>query len=502
MLLQFALAAALWQQPNVDQVLDRVRDAVGYSQYSVGRGVELKGSSRYVGLDMTFSFLFEPGGRYVFEVVGRAGQKRGWDGKVAWDADTSGSTSRMYMEALDLQRAFSWTVSHKWLDPEGPFEVSLDKEQPSGSNYTLNLKLKGGELTQRVSINALSNLPEMTRFNSTVGEHKVFFKNWKKTEFGTFAHQIETDDVGVLGSFTVESVSEMPVFVRSPFTMPLWSVDQDTKYDETKEGTVMTMRTPQGHILVRPTIDRKDIGWFILDSGAGGMVIDKAVAERLGGERFGEMLVGGVGGVSKSGYYQFDGFKLGPATVDGMLFIEFDLAPFSDIFGVEIGGIVGYDFFRRTTVVFDHAEAEVKVYDPRDSDMELDWLALMLDNRHATVEAEFEGGHRGRFRIDTGANGTVSFNRPTVIEHDMLSGRSTTKSLQRGFNGTVESRTGELKYFEMAGKRWEDVQAIFSTSDEGVHRSGYLAGNLGHGLLRAFRIVFDYPNDRIAMVKK
>ena len=49
--------------------------------------------------------------------------------------------------------------------------------------------------------------------------------------------------------------------------------------------------------LVRPRLNGREVGWFILDTGASGFVLDPQAANSLGLESFGELQVGGARGV-------------------------------------------------------------------------------------------------------------------------------------------------------------------------------------------------------------
>ena len=53
--------------------------------------------------------------------------------------------------------------------------------------------------------------------------------------------------------------------------------------------------TQLGHVLVQPQVNGRLAGWFILDTGASGLVIERDVADRLGLSSFGDVYVAGVG---------------------------------------------------------------------------------------------------------------------------------------------------------------------------------------------------------------
>jgi hypothetical protein len=116
------------------------------------------------------------------------------------------------------------------------------------------------------------------------------------------------------------------------------------------------------------------------------------------------------------------------------------------------------------------------------------------------VRARFEGGRDGYFRLDTGANGTLAFHAPAVRELGLLEGRKVVPGFGGGVGGHAESRDGKLEWFELAGHRFEGPTVSFSLAELGAFADRYTLGNIGQEFLGPFRIVLDYPGDRIAFV--
>jgi hypothetical protein len=495
-----ALSLLSQQPPSLEQVLANVRTAVGYSTVSRAVAVEATGTTMVSGKEGDFRLLFAPDGRYVFSQGGPLGQTRAWDGKSGWESDSKGATMSLYLSDLQQQNAISWVVTHEWLDPDGPIEVRMGEAKPGGDSYTLNLKQKDGVQEQTVTLDGKTWLPKSNRLSIGELEYEMVFGDWRDEGGYKLPHSIETREGGLKGWIKLERTRRLasePSFLR-----PYWSVSRDTKYDSSKNGPVESKRLFSGHIIVHPTVQGKDVGWFLLDSGAGGMVIDTNVAKELGAEKFGELNVGGVGGVTESGYYNIKDFSLGPATVSELHFIDLDLGQLTSIFREKIAGIVGFDFFRRATVEVDVEDGRVAVYSPHQyGNSRAAWERLLLDGRHPTVSAEFEG-HKGQFRLDTGANGTVTFNAPTVARHKLLEQRAVQDTGLAGVGGLLWVKVGVLKSFKLGTKVFEDIETTFATSSQGIFGQDFLAGNIGQDLLKPFRVVLDYPNERLALVAR
>jgi hypothetical protein len=77
-------------------------------------------------------------------------------------------------------------------------------------------------------------------------------------------------------------------------------------------SAVPTHFTPSGHILVRPTVNGRDGGWMLLDTGTGGMAIEAADAAAAGLQAFGRFQVSTVHASLPSRYWRARSVQLGP----------------------------------------------------------------------------------------------------------------------------------------------------------------------------------------------
>ena len=496
----FALALSSTQTPTVDGILAHVRKAVGSD--AISGGYRATGTYMAGGTNGELALTFTGNGRYLFVQTGRLGQTRCWDGSKAWETDSTGAPIGLHLSELQYQNAITWTIDGRWLAEDGPMNVTMGDVEPGGDSYTLNLKQKEGSLVQTVVVDSKTWMPRSTKFSEGDIDFVMNFSDWKDFGGTKFPTQIDTLEGELKGWFKVDSVSRVDDVPDTIFARPDWNLSSDTTYDDSKSGVIESKRAMTGHLLVHPTIDGKDVGWFILDSGAGGMAIDPEVAKSLGANLFGELNLGGIGGVVRSGYFELHDFSLGPVTVKSLNFISVDLKQFSKFFGVDLAGIVGYDFFRRAVMEIDVASGRIAVFDPKTySNESAEWAPLLLDGRHPTAVAEFEGDASGRFRIDTGATGTVTFNTPTVKRQNFLADRETSDNGLAGVGGAVSVKMGKLKYFDLGGNKFENLTVNFGVGDKGIFAEDFLAGNIGQDLLKPFRLVFDYDHERLAFVK-
>jgi hypothetical protein len=286
------------------------------------------------------------------------------------------------------------------------------------------------------------------------------------------------------------------------YKMPTW-VANDVSFEASAAPALETRQLRSGHMIVHPTVNGKDIGWFILDSGAEAMCIDKGGADELGLMSVGKVPAVGVGGVVQVPFRLAREMKLGPGTYRNLAMLELDLAQISKLLGLKLGGIVGYDVFRRSVVEMDVQKPEVRLHNPASYKLPSGrWQAIRFDGGNIGVEAKFEGSRSGWFRLDTGAGGTITFHTPFVDRYKMLEGREVSKTMQGGVGGMIEAREGSIDYFELGGFRFDKPAATFSLTKHGAMANKWLVGNIGQDFMKPFVMVFDYQRSRLAFVKK
>jgi hypothetical protein len=330
-----------------------------------------------------------------------------------------------------------------------------------------------------------------------VGEEVVELSDYREVLGFRLAHRVTRALGGTTNIFEVRSVAAAPATSRAQFR-PVAARPSDTRWDAAVPARVEARRVRSGHMLVHPLVNGKDVGWFILDSGAGVMVIDKKAADGLGMSALGEILAVGVAGKTKARFRQGETFGLGPVTLAGTRYMELDLGFLKQAFGVPIGGICGRELFARAVVEIDISGESVAIHDPARFRLEgAAWQELFFSSRNPAVRARFEGGE-GLFKLDTGSGDTVSFHAPAVERFRLLAGRETRGGRSGGVGGSRPSRRGKLAWFEFGGRRFEGPEVEFAGAGEGAFSDVYTVGNIGAGFLRAFRIVFDYGNKRIA----
>jgi hypothetical protein len=457
--------------------------------------VVLEGTGTVLGLDTNFQIELGAGGDGRLRTGTALGEEIvSEDGRV-WSRSWNNPVRELSLAEREFSLVQFAVLSGAWKKAGSPLEATADGED-------WELRLTGGHAVFLLEIDAESGDPvRLTRRDE--GEMDgLAMEEWRNFDGIRAPSRLRRGSLD--GVHDVLNVSSARA-ARAPELEPPAPAARDFSFDPMVSSTLETRRAKSGHVLVRPMVDGKDIGWFIFDSGAGAMCIDPDAARELGHDSFGKVTAVGVAGKTEAGFFRTSSFTLGPLTLKEPIFVSLELDFIGAALGEKITGIVGYEVFARSVVEFQSGAAPQLALHPRETfrlGEGSSWQSLTLDGTVPCIRTRFEGDREGIFRLDTGAGDSISFHSPAVARWQLLEGRETGTTLAGGIGGVKAIRTGELAWFELGGHRFEAVSAQFYTESEGAFADQDLDGNVGLGLLGHFKLVFDYGGGRMAFASR
>jgi hypothetical protein len=243
--------------------------------------------------------------------------------------------------------------------------------------------------------------------------------------------------------------------------------------------------------------------WFILDTGAGGVVLDEGLARELGlsATPTADATGAGAGSSRRSVVAALD------LAVDGVPLAakEVSVSPLDQLLastsGRHVGGIIGGPFFEQHVVELDFARRTLRLHDP---------ARWRYEGTGARVPFDLDAGVpmapailtlpdtrrvRARVVIDLGAKATLlvpeSFARKERLGEALSP--SLTIGLGAGMGGDTHYTFGRVSRiaFEAAPAAGLDG-AVIGLSARGSLKSEWHDGLLGAPFLSEFRVVFDY----------
>lgn len=204
--------------------------------------------------------------------------------------------------------------------------------------------------------------------------------------------------------------------------------------------------------------------------------------------------------------------KLGKAiNTNHNIYVVFDQElNFSTQLGVQVHGIIGYEFFKDFVVECNYISKVIKVYEPsaynvRKKCRGCTALSVEFENNKPYINAEVQVGGNvvtTKLLVDSGSsdglwlfhNSSEDLNKPTKSFRDYLG---------LGLTGDIFGDRSKVKHLKLDKFKLKNVTAAYpdtlALSAQAITNDRN--GSLGSEVLRRFKVVIDYPRERILLKK-
>ena len=275
------------------------------------------------------------------------------------------------------------------------------------------------------------------------------------------------------------------------------------------DGTRIPFLFRNNHILLRAVVDDSDSLWFILDSGAGGNVVNASTAKRLGLTVTAGAQAHGAGGRVDAGILRGSRIRLpGLADMGDSMMTTIDLDMLALRTGHPCDGIIGLPFWQSAVVEIDYARSELVLHDPRTwrAPEGLAALPLTFEQGHPYVEARatLPGGKEldGRFILDTGSVMALILDPPgDAADAALKQVPRTLTMVLGGVGGRRQSPAARIDKLEIGPFAVEKPVAVFRSEGPGGTNAPGTMGNIGADVLRRFKVTFDYTGKHLYLAK-
>jgi outer membrane lipoprotein-sorting protein/predicted aspartyl protease len=430
-----------------------------------------------------------------------------YDGEKGWIQDPNGQVRELAgIELEDVTREVYLSV-YGYLFPErakGEVEYLGQKEDGGINYYVVQITPEEAEPI-KMFIN-----PETYLIDKTVSKRDIivitnYFSDYK--DFGGI--KVPTSQVINMGDTaydirsTLTNIELNPQLSDDLFKIPL-PQEKDYQFPSGKNFVEIPFVLNSNHIHIPVGIGGAKPLNFILDTGAGGPILDTQTAKDLGLKSVGKFEGRGVGEATQEvNLVTLSSIRFGDLIIDSVSAATIGLKPLSKYEGMPVEGILGYDIFSRFVVKIDYENQKLTLYEPSSFEYEGkgEIFPVTLENNLPRIKAKINDQYQGNFLIDTGARSSLSLHTPFVQKHDLLAktGKKIDIFSGIGIGGKAMGKVTRVKSIQIGSFKIPAPVTSLSASEKGALASERTDGLIGGGILKRFTVIFDYPNKRMIL---
>ncbi|NLR78983.1 aspartyl protease family protein [Chitinophaga eiseniae] len=285
--------------------------------------------------------------------------------------------------------------------------------------------------------------------------------------------------------------------------------------DSTPDATLITRfhfkQYYGGVVVVQALLDgHPDTLQFILDTGSAGISLDTATCLRMGIKMEpSDRIIKGLGSSKPVSFARHHSLILPGLKVDSLDFHINDYELISQVYGIQVDGIIGYSLLSRYIVTVDYDTEEIIIYSkgkfnyPRGGQLlrpsltQIPLVSAPLRNDVRTVN--------NRYYFDTGAGMCLLLSQQFVNDSSLLEkrrrrGRKIIQTEAQGLGGKMSMSLTTINEFRIGNYAFKNVPTYIFDDQSNVTAYPFLGGMIGNDLLRRFNITLNYAKKEIYMV--
>ncbi len=277
-------------------------------------------------------------------------------------------------------------------------------------------------------------------------------------------------------------------------------------FSQNQEVTRIPFVLNNDHIIIKLSINDSPRINFMFDSGAGGILINKDIADSLGLESATERINTGAVGTHTVSILKGNTIKLGETQINNINMMR-DENEFEQLDnGEEIAGIIGFHILSRFVVKVDYNSFELILYNRSNYSYEGEGIVMPIVLTYnlpliiSTIKVNNDTEFDGFFLVDTGARADLIISSPTVRKYNMIDavGDHYVLKTEVGSSGKkAKIMYGRVRSLEFAENIFNSVPVVLSQAESGVLSFEGIDGIIGNRILKRFNIIFDYPRSLI-----
>jgi len=429
----------------------------------------------------------------------------GDNGEASWHVDANGKLLiRRDENTLKERRVRRLMSEYTYADPEAEyFTLTFEGVEKVNNKDCYVVKIKN-----TINKNIQKNFYDKSSFyllkeivTRPDNEHQVVYSDFRKVEGFVLPFKEAVKELPTNEAIAVEyALYELnPKIDAALFEPPSQDVE-DFVFLNGESAEDIPFHYIEEHIYLPVNLNGKERLW-VLDCGASVNVIDSSFAAELGLPFEGPVKGQGASGVIDFYFVTVPEYSLGAIEFEQQKVVALSFAPiFEKVLGMEVVGILGYDFLSRFVTKIDFAAQTISFYHPDHFEYKGKGTIFdsPLDGNMLSLPAKIDGEYSGRFRLDIGAP-DIDFHYPYAKDHGLLE-RKGIDIMVGDAAGLTTARISQHKTIEVGDFVLKNP--LIGTPHEqgtGSFAQETTIGNIGNSFLRNFIFFLDYDRQRVIL---
>ncbi len=248
--------------------------------------------------------------------------------------------------------------------------------------------------------------------------------------------------------------------------------------------------------------------YFILDTGVNTSILTEPVLANLIGLEFDQPIhIYGLGGEGIVEAILSKGVDISLPGIEGtnmnLIVIPEGLLNFSEIFGFQVFGILGYDFFKSFPVEINYGTERMRVYNHSNYRIgrRARVIPLQIINGKPYVEVSMIGQNGDTLTtnllLDLGASHSIYLNR----KYMSMSDRAMPSLIGTGISGNLMGKVGRIKKMIIGDLALKEPLVFYPDGEFLVFYDQEISweGLIGGSIIKRFNIIVDYNSEQVVL---
>lgn len=431
----------------------------------------------------------------------------GDNGEVSWYVDANGKLliqrDENTMKEREVRRLME---EYEYLNPESEYFTLTFRGVEKVNNKDCYVVKITNTINQDVQINFYDTSSFYLLRKSIIrpdNEEHITYSDYRKVDgfalpFKEVINQLPTDE-----TITVEySLFSLDMSMDQALFEPPAQDVEDFAFANGKSAENAPVRFIESHIYLPVNVMGKEQLW-VLDCGASVNVVDSSFAAELG-----LPFEGPIKGQGASGVVNVYFVTLPAYSIDGVQFNEQKVVAFSfrqmfhKALGLDVVGILGYDFLSRFVTKIDYADQSISFYHPDRFEYEGEGTIFdsPIEGNMLSLPVTVDGQYSGKWSLDIGAP-DLDFHYPYAKDQGLLD-RPGVDVMVGDAAGITTTRISRYETIEVGDFVLE--KPLIGTPHEegtGAFSSETVIGNIGNSFFRNFVLYLDYEKQIVILEK-